>query len=164
MKKKLKSNLIVLFLISALYILYSTLVIKPFNFNNFSLVDDGQVLLQSSSFLIDCLNGEACIKFLDQTFEFGTSRFRPSYWLLSNFNYGVFGLNATNYHLFRVYVVGYLTILLFAIILLKQKVNWPTVVIMTMVFFTSISFSENIIRLGTNEPYQILFIEIFYLL
>ncbi|MFZ3301100.1 MAG: hypothetical protein WA152_00080, partial [Microgenomates group bacterium] len=74
------------------------------------MVDDGQVLLQSSSYFISCVTEFNCSQFIDQTFEFGSSRFRPSYWIINNINFAAFGLNATFYHLFRTYVVGYVIV------------------------------------------------------
>ena len=164
LSKKLTLNSLVLIGVSLIYFIYASVFIKPWTFKNFSLVDDGQVLLQSSLYFKDCYSSFKCEKFIDQTFEFGNSRFRPSYWIINNINHELFKLDATSYHIFRVYVVGLLIILSLSIILLRSGIIWPIVIISSLMFMSTFSFAENIIRLGTNEPYQILFIAIFSLL
>lgn len=162
--KLFTTNILLLTIISIGYILYASVFLKPLTFQHFSLVDDGQVLIQSSSYLEDCIFQQKCGKFLDQTFEFGTSRFRPSYWLINNFLYEAFGNNAQLHHTFRIYVVGYLLILLLSLVFLDLKIGWPMFVVGLLIFVTNYSFSENIIRLGTNEPFQVFFLAIFSLL
>lgn len=159
-----KRNFFIIVLISTIYLFYASIFLKPWLFRNFSLVDDGQVLVQSSSYLDDCVLRFRCSKFLDQTFEFGTSRFRPSYWLVNNLVYEVFRNNAELHHAFRIYVVGYLMILLLSLILLDLGVGWLFLITGVFIFVSNYSFSENIIRLGTNEPYQVIFLAIFSLL
>ncbi|MFZ3301255.1 MAG: hypothetical protein WA152_00905, partial [Microgenomates group bacterium] len=61
------------------------------------------------------------------------------------------------------YGVGYVIVLLLSIILLKQSVPWYVTSIVSALFISTPSFAENIVRLGTNEPYQILFIALFSL-
>jgi hypothetical protein len=131
---------------------------------NFSLIDDGQVLLQSSSYLEDCYSRLECSKFIDQTFELGSGRFRPSYWLINNSTYGIFHNNAQSHHVFRACVIGYFAILLLTLVLIDLEIHWLFVFTGVMLFMTNFSFSENIIRLGTNEPYQVVFLALFSLL
>lgn len=158
-----KKNFFIIVLISATYLLYASIFLKPWSFRNFSLVDDGQVLVQSSSYLEDCFLHLKCSKFVDQTFELGTNRFRPSYWLINNTTYEIFRNDAQLHHLFRVYVVGLVLALLLTLILLDLKVGWIFTLTAVLAFITNYSFTENIIRLGTNEPYQVIFLAIFSL-
>lgn len=159
-----KSNLFIFSLVSIIYIFYSTLVFKPWELIYFSFIDDGQVLLQSGSFLDKCLQENTCVKFIDQTFEFGTSRLRPAYWLLENATYKLFRYKAVNYHVFRVYVIGTVSVLLLVAILVKLGVTNIIIALSSILFFTSYSFTENIIRLGTNEPFQVIFLALFSIL
>ncbi len=159
-----KNNLLVLMIITVFYFLYASIFLKPWKLTNFSLVDDGQVLIQSSSYLEDCVLRLKCSKFIDQTFEFGTSRFRPTYWLINNIVYEVFRNNAQLHHIFRVYVVGYAAVILLSLALLDLSVSSVFVIGGALLFATNYSLSENIIRLGTNEPYQILFLAAFSLI
>jgi hypothetical protein len=124
-------------------------------------VDDGQVVIQSSKYFENCLYRVKCSKFIDQTFEFGSGRFRPAYWLINNINYELFKNNTSLHHIYRVYAVGLATVLLLSIILLDLGVSVPVVLVAVFIFFSTFSFSENIIRLGTNEPYQVLFLGAF---
>lgn len=160
---RIKKNIIVFVVITLFYFAYVNIFLKPSDFRSFSLVDDGQVLMQSSSYLEDCLSQFRCLKFVDQTFEFGTSRFRPSYWLINNILYETFGNNPQLHHAFRIYAVGYLTVFLLALILLDLNVGGLLIVTGVFLFTSNFSFSENIIRLGTNEPYQVLFLALFSL-
>lgn len=161
LNKLLNTYTLTLFAVTLIYFFYVSVFIKPWRFEDFSMVDDGQVLLQSSSYLRSCFTEFKCTLFIDQTFEFGSSRFRPTYWLINNINFELFGLNPVNYHLFRTYVLGYSIILLLSIILLRQGVAWSIVITVSSLFMSTPSFAENIVRLGTNEPYQILFIALF---
>jgi len=161
---EVKKKLVVLFFVSLVYFFYAGLFLNPSRFNHFSLIDDGQVLIQSSSYFEDCLFRLRCQKFADQTFEFGTNRFRPTYWLINNFLYEALGNNAGLHHAFRIYVVGYLMIFSLALIFLNLKISWPALILGIFIFVSNYSFSENIIRLGTNEPLQVLFLAVFSLL
>lgn len=160
----IKNNLPLIFIVSVIYFLYISIFIKPWNFKYFSLVDDGQVVIQSSNYFEDCIYHLKCSKFVDQTFEFGTSRLRPSYWLINNINYELFGKNPVLHHIYRAYIVGYIGVLLLTLFLLNFGLAWPLVIIFSTFYYTTYSFSENIIRLGTNEPYQVLFLGIFSIL
>lgn len=161
--KQLKTYKSFFILISLIYFAYAIIFIKPSIFQNFSLVDDGEVLIQSTSFLNDCVITFQCSKFVDQTFEFGTNRFRPSYWLINNILYEIFGNKPQLHHNFRILIVGYITVMLLALILLDMRVGRLMTGVGVFLFATNISFSENIIRLGTNEPYQVLFLALFSL-
>ena len=159
-----KNNLLLLVVITVFYFLYASIFLKPWQLTNFSLVDDGQVLIQSSSYLEDCFLRLKCSNFIDQTFEFGTSRFRPTYWLINNIVYEVFRNDAQLHHIFRVYVVGYTAVILLSLALIDLSVSSVFVIGGALLFATNYSLSENIIRLGTNEPYQVLFLAAFSLI
>ena len=68
------------------------------------------------------------------------------------------------HHLFRAYVLGFICVILLAIIIIEQKGGFIATLLGSAMFFSNFSFSENIIRLGTNEPYQILFLALFSIL
>ena len=161
MKQFIKKNILLIGIITAVYFLYSSVFLKPHKINSFSLVDDGQVLVQSWSYLKDCVQKKDCSVFVDQTFEFGVSRFRPAYWLINNTIYSFFGDNAQAHHIFRVFATGYATVFLLALILRDLGINSLFTLLGTILFFTNYYFTENVIRLGTNEPYQVIFLAIF---
>lgn len=154
----------ILFIISIFYFFYISFVIKPWTFDNFSLVDDGQVLSQNGQYLNNCIRRLDCSQYFDQTFELGTYRFRPAYWIINGVNQIVLGNRADLHHIYRAYVIGYLSVILLVLILLRLKINNVVVFFTTLIFMTSFSFSENIIRLGTNEPYQVIFLALFSLM
>lgn len=156
-----KKHFLLLLVVSAIYFAYVSIVLKPWSFKNFSLIDDGQVYMQSTSYFEDCISRLHCSKFLDQTLEYGTNRFRPSYWITQNILYEGFRDNAQAHHIFRVYVVGYIAILLMSLILLDMKVG-PLFILTAVALFTSnYSFTENFLRIGPNEPYQVVFLALF---
>jgi hypothetical protein len=157
----LRKNLLLVLLVVITYILYASIFLKPGELKYFSLVDDGQVVVQSSQYFKNCVYRAECRTFIDQTFEFGTSRFRPSYWVINNINYELFGNRADIHHIYRVYVIGLLCLILLTLILLDLKVSKPAIFLGNVLFYSTISFTENIIRLGTNEPYQVLFLALF---
>lgn len=159
----IKKHFILLLAITVVYFVYVFLAIKPFNLSHFSLTDDGQVLMQNFSFIKDCVIGNGCFKFFDQTLELGTGRYRPVYWLIQDVVYGVFGSNPVLLHSFRVYFVGYLSVILLAVVLLDIGTTSIPTFLGTLLFFTTFSFSENVIRLGPNEPYQVIFLAVFSL-
>lgn len=151
-------------IISVFYFIYISLVIKPWTFDNFLLVDDGQVLPQNALYLNSCVKNLDCSRYFDQTFELGGYRFRPGYWIINGINQIVLGNRADLHHIYRAYVIGYLSVILLALILLRLKINKLVIFFTTLIFMTSFSFSENIIRLGTNEPYQVIFLALFSLM
>ena len=151
----------VFFIVMLLYLSYSCFFLKPWTIKSFSLVDDGQVLMQNGSYFESCLYSKNCSNFIAQTLEWGTGRIRPTYWLLQDLMYSLFKNNATYHHLFRVFGVGLISVLLMTYVLYKMKLGIITTVLSTLLFFTSFSFSENIIRLGPNEPFQVIFLLLF---
>lgn len=151
------------FLVSAIYILYSFAFLKPWTITNFSLVDDGQVLMQNASYFESCIHSYECSNFVAQTLEWGTGRIRPTYWLIQDFIYEIFKNNAMSHHIFRVFGVGLIAVFLMTYVLNKMKLGAISIVLATTLLFTSFSFSENIVRLGPNEPFQVIFLLIFSL-
>lgn len=162
----LKSIIISLFLIVSLYFTYIHFLYTPSNFKYFSLIDDAITLIETNSYYHVCLETDVCAKYYDQIFESGSTRFRPVYWMINNQLYELFGDNPIYHHSFRIYIVGLMGVLLLAVILYSLGISVPIIVLGVAMFFTNYSFTENIIRLGTNEPFQILFLaltSIFYL-
>lgn len=160
---QVRKNKLVFIVITLVYFAYVGVFIKPSSFKQFSFVDDGQVLFQNSAFFRKCIYHFDCSKFIDQTFEFGTNRIRPSYWLINNFLQEAFRYRPQLHHAFRIYVVGYFVVILLARILLNLNVSKLMIIIGVFLFASNFSFTENIIRLGTNEPYQVLFLALFSL-
>lgn len=148
-----------------LYIIYSLNVLSPGSYKSFSLIDDGQTI-QNNVFIKNCFIKNECedIKSVLVEKEFG--RFRPAYWLI---NYAIFdsvGLNPILLHQIRVYFVGTLLVILLVVLNIKSGANFIPTVIASIFFFTSYSFTENIVRLGPVEPFQLLSLSVmsyFYL-
>lgn len=147
--------------VAILYLLYAFTFLKPWTITNFSLVDDGQVLMQNASYLESCFKGFDCNNFIAQTLEWGSGRIRPTYWIIQDLVYEAFKTNATYHHLFRVFGFGFAMVMMMTAMLIKMKLRNIPIVLATLLFFTSFSFSENIIRLGPNEPFQVLFLILF---
>src|SRR3972149_6087579 len=144
--------------VTVVYLLYASIFLQPWTVRNFSLIDDGQVLMQNASYLESCVSGKSCSNFLAQTLEWGTGRVRPTYWIIQGIIYETFRNNAVAHHVFRVFGVGFSAVILLTYILVKMKLRAVAIILAVTLFFTSFSFSENIIRLGPNEPFQILFL------
>lgn len=159
--KKLHALLPVVFLV-ILYFLYVTIVFKPFSFNNFSLIDDGQTILYSDK-LISCIKGD-CSGAEEVLVEKEFGRFRPMYWILQTIQYVIFGLNAQIYHVFRIYILGIILSILVYLNLKKYHVIPIISIFASAVFFLNFSFTENIIRLGPTEPYVLIIIGIISLI
>ncbi len=153
-----------LVLILIVYIIYSLFVLTPSNKKHFSLIDDGQVFVQTSTYFDKCVANLDCEDYLDRIAESGSPRFRPAYWLINTSIYKILGDNAQRHHEFRVYAVGVALILLLYLVLLDAGGNKYSFVIASLIFLFNYSYTENIVRLGTNEPFQIIFIVLFSLL
>lgn len=154
MSTSLKNNLM-LFFVVIIYLSYSYFVLTPNRFQSFSLIDDGQTILNNSYFR-ECFNGKGCNNLINVLAEKEFGRFRPAYWSINYFAFEAIGLNPILLHQVRVYIIGLLTILLLGIILFKSGGSAISVLISSLFFFTSFSFTENVVRLGPVEPYQLI--------
>ncbi len=158
-------NVLTLLFVGILYLSYSYFVLTPEKYNSFSLIDDGQTILNNSYFK-DCLIGKGCSNLNGVLLEKEFGRFRPAYWTINFITYEFAGLNPILLHESRIYLIGLIIVLLIGAILIKTGGSITTVLISTVFFFTSYSFTENIIRLGPVEPYQLISIALmsyFYL-
>ena len=161
--KHIKKYVLPIFLISVVYLLYAYFVLAPSNYKYFSLIDDGQSI-QNSQYINDCIVYNNCSNANEVFIEKQFGRFRPGYWMIQHFLYKSIDLDPIAHHQFRIYIVGYLSILFISLFVLQAGSGILAIFLSTAVFVTSYSFSENIIRLGPQEPYQILFIGIFSLI
>lgn len=163
--KSTLTKLLVMFFASVVYLTYSYFVLIPNKYQNFSLIDDGQTIINNSYFN-QCFEGKGCNNLYNIIIEKEFGRFRPGYWVINYLKYELIGLNPILLHSVRVYLIGLIVTLLIGIILFKSKGSIIAVLISMIFFFTSFSFTENIVRLGPVEPYQVVFLALasyFYL-
>jgi len=146
-----------------LYFLYSKNVLLPQNFKYFSLIDDGQSI-KYGLHLRECLTGKGCESWKDEVLSKESGRSRFTYWVVQALLYQGKGLDAGFQHNFRIYGIGLATTIILVVLCLSAGSNSIGVVLAAVLFVTNYSFSENFIRLGPIEPYQILSLGIFSLL
>ena len=146
----------------SLLLLYVFYVLKPSTFDSFSLIDDGQTI-QNAEILSTCVLIGNCAGANDILIEKEFGRFRPLYWVIQSTLFKAFDNNVVNLHLVRAY--GFSTILFFLIFANIWSVYKSKLAVFTAasIFFTSYSFTENIVRLGPVEPYQLCFLALFSL-
>ncbi|MBU0572819.1 hypothetical protein KKH23_02215 [Patescibacteria group bacterium] len=162
-KEVIRKYWLVVFIVSLLYFLYAFFVLSPHSYKHFSLIDDGQSV--HNSYLFDeCFNSGECAPLKEILIEKQSGRFRPGYWGIQHILYKVLGINPILHHQFRVYIVGYLLLLLLMASAIQAGGGPLSVILSSGIFVSSFSFSENIIRLGPQEPYQILLIGFFSLI
>ncbi len=160
----LKRFLVVLILLAS-YFLYSNMVLKPHEIKNFSLIDDGQSILYANYFK-DCFQKTECSKLKSEIIERRFGRFRPLYWATQSLFLNTLGINAQLQHEARVYFVGGLMLVLLILLMFQAKSNPVAIAFASAIFITSYTFSENIIRLGPIEPFQVItlgFFSFYYL-
>jgi len=155
--------LIVLVGIFFLYIFYSTSILKLGDLTHFSLIDDGQSFL-NSEIINDCIIRKDCSRISSVVFEKDFGRFRPSYWFFQWIVGSIFGINAGYHHLFRGIFIGGMLLITMFIFLNKVKTKAIGIIFSVSIFFPSIIFTENIVRLGPVETWQLLLIAFFALL
>jgi hypothetical protein len=142
-------------IVCVLYILYSFLILKPSLYSNFSLIDDGQTIQNTISFN-KCFNAHVCSDLSKVLIEKEFGRFRPGYWATNYVVFSVIGLNPILLHQVRIYIIGLIIVVLLGLLVVKSGGNKLALIISSVFFFISYSFSENIIRLGPVEPFQII--------
>ncbi len=162
-KDAIRKYWLAIFIVSLLYFLYAFFVLSPHSYKHFSLIDDGQSL-ENSYFFDECFNSGECTPLKKILIEKQTGRFRPGYWSIQHILYKVLGANPILHHQFRIYFIGYLLLLLLIALTIQAGGSFLSVILAASIFITSFSFSENIIRLGPQEPYQVLFIGFFSLI
>lgn len=153
-------KIIVIFFIILGYVFYARFVLSPQPYKNFSLIDDGQNIEYSYHFS-NCLFKRNCEGLKTEVFINEGGRSRIAYWLFQSFLYQGPLINAQLQHLIRIYGFGLIMVMLFLFIAVKLKVSLLATILGITIFVTNYSFSENIIRLGTLEPYQVIFLALF---
>jgi len=132
-------------------------VVQPHQYKHFSLIDDGQTIL-NTNILKDCVTTFNCSPALDVIIEKEFGRFRPLYWFIQATLQEVIGLNPARLHEFRAYVLGLILLTIIAVILYPFDRSLIGTLLAALIFFMSASFAENIIRLGPVEPYHLILI------
>jgi len=157
-------RVVLLGIITLLYFGYSYLVLRPQAFKNISLIDDITNQVETSDYLKRCIYQKDCNNAFRRVFDMGSRRLRPAWWVIGALTHTGLGENPTTEHLFRVYGIGYLSVITLALICISMGTGGLFVVLASLIYFTNFSFAENIIRLGPNEPYSVLLLGIFSLL
>ena len=157
---KILKNLLVITAALALFLVYSYAVLKPQEFKNFSLIDDGQSI-QYAGYFKDCFTGFDCGHLKSEIIERQFGRFRPLYWTIQSAFLNTFGVNPILQHEVRVYLVGGVMLALLIFLMIQSGSNYLATFFGAAIFVSSFSFSENIIRLGPIEPFQVILLGIF---
>lgn len=145
------------------YIIYASLILFPSIYKSYSLIDDGQTYINSEYFK-DCITLKGCSNFFNKVvLEKEFNRFRPTYWVIQSTGELITNHNPELLHQIRVFVVGTLIVLLQLIILIKLNVH-PILLPLSVALTTiNLSFTENIVRLGPVEPYQVILLALYSL-
>lgn len=150
----------VLLFILFLFFLYSVFFISPGDYQYFSLIDDGQSLYNSSLFS-KCFNELNCGQLKEVLIESTFGRVRPVYWFFQYIQFELLGSDASLHHQFRVFVLGSVILMTLFLNGVQAGFNKGSLLFSSVIFFTTYTFAENIIRLGPTEPYQLIFIGLF---
>ena len=161
---RLSRYILLIWVIVISYLFYVRFVLSPGEFNNFSFIDDGQHY-QNSRLLSDCIRFKECSRFINEVFiEKQFNRFRPFSWLAQGFMFEFSGYSASVLHLLRAYGLGLLLILFLVSTLIFAQTKTVFIIVALCLFTLNRSFTENIIRLGPVEPYQVIFLALFSIL
>src|SRR3990167_7396010 len=161
---RLSRYILLIWVIVISYLFYVRFVLSPCEFNNFSFIDDGQHY-QNSRLLSDCIRFKECSRFINEVFiEKQFNRFRPFSWLAQGFMFEFSGYSASVLHLLRAYGLGLLLILFLVSTLIFAQTKTVFIIVALCLFTLNRSFTENIIRLGPVEPYQVIFLALFSIL
>lgn len=156
-------KIIILIIIGITYLLYARFILTPHIYKNFSLIDDGQSI-EYGHYFQKCITGQGCNDFKIQVVNREGGRSRFGYWVIHGILYGSRTLNPQIQHEFRIYFIGTIIVFLLSGTLIMYGINPVIIFISTAIFYTNYSFSENLIRLGPIEPYQVIFLGIFSIL
>lgn len=148
---------VVLMSFGLLFYLFS--VIQPHTYSFFSLIDDGQTILNTAK-IGECIHSFSCKEIQEIIVEKEFGRFRPLYWMIQASVQSVIGLNPTKLHEFRTYGLSLIIYILIFFVLKPFNKNVLGTFLATIIFFFNVSFTENITRLGPVEPYQLIFVVI----
>ncbi|HJX58998.1 MAG TPA: hypothetical protein VJ481_00375 [Patescibacteria group bacterium] len=151
-------------IITLLYFGYSYFILRPQVFNRISLIDDITNQVETSEYLKKCIYKKECNDALSRVFDIGSRRLRPAWWVIGALTHTGLGENPTTEHLFRAYGIGFLSVITLALTCISMGMGGLFLVLASLIYFTNFSFTENIIRLGPNEPYSVFLLGIFSLL
>lgn len=154
----LKKYFIPIFITGIFYLIYSFFILKPTSYQNFSLIDDGEAFLQNNANFCECLINKECKNLGNQLIEKDFGRFRPLRWVMDEIIYLSFGNNPRGIHTFKIIIIGILIVWLLTYLLTVEGVNLPITTFSVLLLISNFSFTENIVRLGTDEPLQLIFL------
>jgi len=152
-----KKNVLFVIILFFIYLCYVKIFLSPSSYNNFSLIDDGQ-MLQNSIFFDKCFSAGDCDNLGAVLVEKEFGRFRPFYWFINYVLYILFEMNPVFYHQFRIHILGLFLFFLVVFSVILSGGRKFGAFIGGMLFLSSYSFTENIVRLGPAEPYQAVFV------
>src|SRR3989304_6557595 len=156
----MRKNIILVATILIGYLLYARYVLIPQSYKNFSLIDDGQNI-EYGYYFQECVFKFKCEDLKTQVMYKEAGRSRVFYWIFQGILYQKPLLNAEFQHALRIYFFGSLMVVLLSMLAITAEANPLATILGTIIFITSYSFSENIIRLGPREHYQIIFLGLF---
>lgn len=148
-------------LVSIIYILFVSVFLRPWELKHFSLIDDGEAFIQNYHNITSCLSQRNCNDLSNQIVEKQFGRFRPMRWVIDASIYEIFGNNIYGMHMFKIYGVGLSLILLLIYFLIRAKANSIVIIFCCALLTINFSFIETVIRMGPDEPYQLLLIGMF---
>ncbi len=140
-----------------LYCVYASFFLLQNTFATLSLIDDGQTLLNTLS-LQECFTTGRCTSSFTVFFESNFGRFRPVYWLIQYVLYSFFASTPSVLHEVRIYLLGSCIVALSSFIIYRISRSTLAAIFGSLVFFNSYTFTENMVRLGPVEPYQLIFV------
>jgi len=150
------------FIVVILYLIYAALTLKPDTYRYFSLIDDGQSLHNYYA-LKDCVLESDCSGAQALLIEKEFGRFRPGYWIINSLFFMFGQANPVTIHLLRILLLGSALCLLICASVFTVTRSFLGAVISSIIFYASISFTENMVRIGPAEPYQLLMVAAFSL-
>lgn len=156
-------KIVALITVVSIYLLYARFVLASQRYNDFSLIDDGEKI-QWGIQLRECFIKRNCEGLRNGLIVNESGRSRTAYVLFEGILFQPPFVTPQFQHLFRIYFVGLLMVIPFTLIAIEFGVTLLPLLLGLAVFVTNYSFSENMIRLGTTEPYQVVLLAWFSLL
>lgn len=153
---------IVSILCLSIFAVYALTILKPFSYNHFSLIDDGELFFLNDQTIKDCLSHHQCNNLRDHFFEREFGRFRPTRWIVNEALFLTTGPNPTTLHALRILVGGGTLVLLLSSTMKSVGISaLGFQAFSTLLLISTYSFAENFIRLGPDEPIYVIFLATF---